>query len=66
MSTFAGCLVPSLFIPERIGKCIAKPDSDFMMKHGECVMGELTEEEKGYSESILKTWTNFAIHGSEL
>jgi len=65
LSTFAGCLIPSMFIPERIGKCIAQPDSEFMMKHGECVMGELTEQEQGYSESILKTWTNFAIHGSE-
>ena len=33
------------------------------MKHGECVNGELTEQEKEWSESILKTWTNFAIHG---
>ena len=57
------CLVPSLLIPERIGKCIAEPDSDFMLKHGECVNGALTPQEQIWSDNILKTWTNFAIHG---
>ena len=57
------CLVPSLFIPERIGKCIADPETDFMKKHGECVIGALTPEEQVWSDNILKTWTNFAIHG---
>ena len=57
------CLVPSLFIPERIGKCIADPETDFMKKHGECVIGALTQEEQVWSDNILKTWTNFAIHG---
>ena len=65
LETFAKCLVKVIpFItPERIGKCIAEPDSDFMVKHGECVGATLTESEKATSESILRTWTNFAIHG---
>merc|ERR1712018_787453 len=49
--------------PKRIGECIAEPDSDFMMKHGECVGGTLTDTEKATSENMLRTWTNFAIHG---
>ena len=63
LSTLVGCLLPSRLDPEKIGKCIAQPDSEFMMKHGECVNGELTDQEMEYSERILKTWTNFAIHG---
>ena len=62
LETFVECLLP-IPTPERIGKCIAQPDSDFMMKHGECVIGTLTDAEKETSESMLKTWTNFAIHG---
>merc|ERR1712150_295304 len=62
LETFVKCLLP-IPTPERIGKCIAQPDSDFMMKHGERVIGTLTDAEKETSESMLKTWTNFAIHG---
>ena len=58
-----GCLLPSRFDPEKIGKCIAEPDSEFMLKHGECVIGSLTAQEQEWSDRILKTWTNFAIHG---
>ena len=61
LETFAKCLIK--ITPKRIGECIAKPDSDFMMKHGECVGGTLTDSEKATSESMLRTWTNFAIHG---
>ena len=61
LETFAKCLIK--ITPKRIGECIAEPDSDFMMKHGECVGGTLTDSEKATSESMLRTWTNFAIHG---
>ena len=61
LETLAKCLIK--ITPKRIGECIAEPDSDFMMKHGECVIGTLTDTEKATSESMLRTWTNFAIHG---
>ena len=49
--------------PESIGQCIADPEGEFMIKHAECIAGQLTEREMDWSENILRTWTNLAIHG---
>ena len=63
LSTLTRCILTAGFDPVKLGKCIAEPDSEFMVKHGECIIAELTEQEREWSERILKTWTNFAIHG---
>ena len=43
--------------------CIAQPDNAFMLQYGECLTGELTEEEKVWSDKMVRAWTNFAIYG---
>ena len=57
------CVLRSFFDPKEIGQCLANPKGEFMIKHAECIVGQLTEREMDWSENILRTWTNFAIHG---
>ena len=44
--------------------CIADPDSAFMAEWGECVTGELNEQEQVWSDEVVRAWTNFAAYGS--
>ena len=43
--------------------CVIHEGSDFKKEWGECITGELTQEEQVWSDRIVKAWTNFAIHG---
>ena len=43
-------------------ECISDTDSEFMMEWGQCLTGELTQEEQEWSDKIVRAWTNFAIH----
>ncbi len=59
----AVALIARMLVCDLDVACVADPDSAFMREWGECVTGELNQEEQVWSDHIVRAWTNFAATG---